>query len=129
MLAVRRLVTAMVATATVAACSGGDDGGTEPNPTPTIDIALAAATLAVVQGTNQTVNVALTRGGGFAGDVALAFEGLPAGVAGVAAPATLGASVTSSVLTFTAAANATTGPATVTVRATGTGVTAKTATL
>jgi hypothetical protein len=127
MLEVRRLVTAMVAVATVAACSGGDDNGTEP--TPAIDIVVAPTTATVAQGGNTTVTLTLTRSGGFTGDVALAFEGAPTGVTPTAAPTTLGSSVTTSVITFTASATAATGPATVTVRATGTGVTAKTATV
>ncbi len=127
MLEVRRLVTAIVAAATVAACSGGDDNGTEP--TPTIDITVAPTTATVAQGGNTTANLTLTRSGGFTGDVALAFEGLPTGVTAAAAPATLGSTVTSSVITFTASGTAATGAANVTVRATGTGVTAKTATI
>lgn len=122
-----RLVTAMTAAAVVAACSGGQDNSIEP--TPTIEITLTPTTATVVQGANTTANLLLTRAGGFTGEVAVAFEGLPAGVTPAAAPATLGSSVTSSVLTFTASATAATGTANVTVRATGTGVTAKTATI
>ena len=127
MLEVRRLASATIAAAMLAACSGGDDGGTEP--TPTIDIALSNAALTIVQGTNQTTTVTLTRSGGFTGDVAVTVEGLPTGVTASAAPATLGASVTSSVVTFTASATAATGAATATIRASGNGVTAKTATV
>lgn len=127
MLEVRRLASATIAAAMLAACSGGDDGGTEP--TPTIDIALSNAALTIVQGTNQTTTVTLTRSGGFTGDVAITVEGLPTGVTAAAAPATLGASVTSSVVTFTASATAAAGPATATIRAAGNGVTAKTATV
>ena len=122
-----RLVTAMTAAAMVAACSGGQDNSIEP--TPTIEITLTPTTATVVQGGNTTANLMLTRAGGFTGEVAVAFEGLPAGVTPAAAPATLGSSVTSSVLTFTASATAATGTANVTVRATGTGVMAKTATI
>jgi hypothetical protein len=124
----KRVVTAMLVAATVAACSGGDDNGTEP--TPTIDIVATPTTATVSQGGNTTVNVALTRSGGFAGDVTLAVES-PTGslITGTAAPATLGSSVTSSVITLTAGAAAPTGAVTVTIRATGTGVTAKTATV
>jgi hypothetical protein len=127
MLEVRRLVTAMVAVATVAACSGGDDNGTEP--TPTIDIVVAPTTATVAQGGNTTVTLTLTRSGGFTGDVALAFEGVPTGVTPTAAPSPLGSAATTSVITFAASGTAATGAATVTVRATGTGVTAKTATV
>src|SRR5688500_7347935 len=123
----KRLVTATIAAAMVAACSGGEDNSVEP--TPTIDITVTPATATVVQGANTTANLTLTRAGGVAGEVAVAFEGLPNGVTAAAAPPTLGSSVTSTVLTFTASATASTGTANVTVRATGTGVTAKTATI
>ena len=128
LLGVKRLVTAIIATAMVTACSGGDDNGTEP--TPTIDITVTPTTATVNQGGNTTVNVALTRSGGFTGDVALAIEApTGSGITGTAAPATLGSSVTSSVVTLNAGATAPTGAVTVTIRATGTGVTAKTATV
>ena len=122
----KRLVTAMLAAATLAACSGGDDNGTEP--TPTINIVATPTTATVSQGGNTTVNVALTRSGGFTGDVTLAVES-PTGslITGTPAPATLGSSVTSSVITLAAGAAAPTGVVNVTIRATGTGVTAKTA--
>jgi hypothetical protein len=125
MLEVRRLMAVVVAAATLAACGDDDDEGTAP--TPTITIALTPATLSVQQGANGTATVTLTRAGGFTGDVAIAVQGLPTGVA--VAPVTIGASSTSGVLTFTASATATPATTTVTVRATGTGVTAKTATL
>ena len=123
MLEVRRLMSVVVATATLTAC--GDDDST--NPSATIAIALSPATVSVQQGANGTATVALTRSGGFTGDVAIAVEGLPTGV--TVAPVTIGASSTSGVLTFTASATAAPATTTVTVRATGTGVTAKTATL
>ena len=127
MLEVRRLMSAMVAAMTVVACSGGGDGGTEP--TPAIAIALSAATLSVTQGATQTVNLTLTRSGGFAGDVSIAVEGLPTGVVSTITPPSLGASVSSAVITIGAAGTATPGVTNATVRATGTGVTAATAAL
>jgi hypothetical protein len=115
----------MVAAASLAACSGGDD----PKPKPSIEIALSAATLSLVQGTNGPVTVTLTRAGGFTGDVAIAVTGAPTGVTVTPAPATIAAGATSVILTI--AAGAATVPATtpLTVTATGTGLTAKTATL
>jgi hypothetical protein len=125
MLEVRRLLTIVVAAATLAACGDDDDEGTEP--TATIAITLSPATLSVQQGANGTATVALTRAGGFTGDVAIAVQGLPTGV--TVAPMTIGGSSTSGALTFTASATAAPATTTVTVRATGTGVTEKTATL
>jgi hypothetical protein len=119
-------MTAVVAAATLAAC-GGDDGGTEP--TPAIAISLSSATLSVTQGTTQTVNLSLTRSGGFTGDVSIAVEGLPTGVVSTVAPPSLGASVSSAVITIGAGGAANPGTINATVRATGTGVTAVTAPL
>jgi hypothetical protein len=127
MLEVKRLASAMIAAAAVAACSGGDDGGTEP--TKAISISLSSAALSVTQGTTGTVSVNLTRSGGFTGDVAVTVEGLPGTVNFTAAPATIGASATSTILTFAAAGTAVPGVINATVRATGTGVTAATAPL
>jgi hypothetical protein len=127
MMELRKLMTAMAAAATLAACSGGDDNGTQP--TPAMSIALSASTLSVQAGSNGTVNLTLTRTGGFTGDVAVTFDGLPTGVTAAAAPATIGAAATSSVITLTAAANATPATTNVTVKAAGTGVTTQTATL
>jgi hypothetical protein len=124
-LEVRRLMTAMIAAATLTACSGGDDGGT--NPTPTIDLALSAATLSVVQGASGTVTGTLTRAGGFAGDVAVTVEGAPTGV--TAAQVTVAANATSGVVTIATTAATAPGTYPLTVRATGNGVTAKTASL
>jgi uncharacterized membrane protein len=127
MLKVRRLVTATFVGAALAACSGGDDGG--PTQTPAISIALSSSTLSVTAGQTGTVTVNLTRSGGFTGDVAVAVEGLPAGVTFTATPASLGSAVTSTVITITVPANAAAGTSNLTVRATGSGVTAQTAAL
>ena len=127
MLAGTRIMSALVVATTIAACSSGDDNGTEP--TPAIEIALSANTLTLTQGTSGTVNVTLTRAIGFTGPVTLAVEGLPAGVTAVAAPTPIPSGSTTSVITVTAAATATPGTANLTVRASGTGVTDKTGTI
>ena len=125
MLAVTRLMTAVSAAVALAACSGGDDGGTEP--TPAISIALSSSALNITQGTTGTVTVNLTRSGGFAGDVAVTVEGLPGTVTFTSAPATIGASVSSAVITFNVGGAAAPGAINATVKATGTGVSAVTA--
>ena len=127
MLETTRFMTALAAAAALAACSGGDDGGT--NPTPAIAIALSGNTISVTQGSTGNVTVSLTRSGGFTGDVSLTVEGLPSGVTYTATPASLGSSVSSSVITISAGGTATPATTSLTVRATGTGVTAQTATL
>jgi hypothetical protein len=125
MLEVTRSMIALVAAATVAACSG--NGGTEP--TPAIEIGLSSATLSVTQGTTSTVNLSLTRSGDFTSDVSIVIEGVPAGVLWTVAPPSLDPSVSSAVIAIRAGTIATPGVTNVTVRATGTGVTAATAAL
>lgn len=86
------------------------------------DAALANVTGAAGTG---TLNVAITRSGGFEGAVTIAVEGLPTGV--TASALTIAPGLLTGTITITAAANATVGTATLTVRGTGTGVTAQTA--
>jgi len=93
-----------------------------------IALALSSATVSVVQGQTATLGVTLTRSGSFAGAVALAVEGLPAGVTAVLTPESVATGATTSTITLSAAATAVAGTATITVRGTGTGVTAATAT-
>ena len=123
----RRLMSALVLTGIVAACSGGDDNGTEP--TPTIGIALSANTLTLAQGNSGTVNVTLTRAGGFTGPVTIAVEGAPTGVTPTAAPTPIPTGSTGSVITINVAATVTPGNYNLTVRGSGTGVTDQTGTI
>lgn len=125
MLAARRLMSAVVAAMAVAACSGGDDNGTEP--TPTIDIALSTATLSIVQGASGTVNVTVTRGGGYTGAVTVDVDGEPTGV--TVTPATIASGSTTGTITIAAAGTAAAATTALTVRATGSGVTDKTSAL
>jgi hypothetical protein len=124
MLEVTRSMIALFAAATVVACS--NDGTA---PTPAIEIGLSSATLSVTQGATNTVNLSLTRSGGFTSDVSIVIEGIPPGVLWTVAPPSLDPSVSSAVITFRAGTIATPGVTNVTVRATGTGVTAATAVL
>jgi uncharacterized membrane protein len=84
------------------------------------------AAVTVVQGATAQSTIAVARLGGFAAGVALTASGLPAGVTATFNPAT--ATGASSVVTFTAAAGAATGPATVTITGTGGGL-SRTATI
>ena len=117
---VTRLMSALVAAATLAACGSDDD--IEPPPTPAISIALSSSTLSVTQGTTVSATVNLTRSGGFTGDVAITIEGLPGTVRYASAPATIGRTTSSAVITFDVAGWATPGAINATVKATGTGV-------
>lgn len=105
-----------------AACSGGGDGGTQPGPTPAIAISLSPASATVAQGGSTPVGVTVTRSGGFTGTVNLTVGGAPSGVSGtVAAPQTSGGVTTAAV---TVAVDAATAPGTytLTVQASGSGV-------
>jgi hypothetical protein len=113
----------------VAAC-----GGPEPTPTPpiipgTLAVAVAPATLSLVAGTVGTSTATITRGGSFTGDVALTAEGAPSGVTVTFASTTLGAGVTSSVVTVATTTTLIAGSYPVAIKASGTGVTLAAATL
>ena len=127
MLEVTRLMSALVAAATIAACGGDDDSVTRP--TPAISIVLSSSAISVTQGTTGSASVNLTRSGGFSGDVAITVEGLPGTVTYASAPATISGNASSAVITFDVAGLATPGGINATVRATATGVNAATSTL
>lgn len=120
---------AVAGSTTITACGGGGGDGTptDPQPNPTIAIALSASTLEVQQGASGNVTVTVTRGGGYTGAVTVAVEGLPTGV--TAPSATIASGTTSATLSFTAAATAAAATAPLTIRATGTGVSAVTSSL
>ncbi len=119
-----RVAAAVLLASLLSACGGGKDTPTQPPPpppVPTATIALGAATGTVLAGSSTTIAVTLTRGGGFAGDVALAVTGAPIGVTVSAQTVAAGATTaTLNVVTTTAAMAGTT---TLTVAGTGTGVT------
>ena len=123
-LRVPRSMVAVVAAAAITACTG--DEGTEPMPA--IAIALSAATVSVAQGGKNTVNLSLSRSGGFTGDVSIAVEGVWSGILTVVGPPSLDPSVSSALITIRVG-SISPGVDSVTVRATGTGVTPATAPL
>ena len=118
-------LTQALVVAIVAGCSGG--GGETTASTPPVQpgtLILGAPTPSVsinVAGTG-TVTLTITRGGSFTGAVSLSLSGLPAGVTGSFAPASLDASSTSSVLTLNAGTTATAGTTAITIAASGAGV-------
>ena len=92
------------------------------NAAPNFTLAANPASLTLVQGgAPATSTVTITRTGGFASAVAFAATGLPAGVTAAFNPASTAGN--STVVTFTAAATAALGPATITVTGTGGGLT------
>jgi uncharacterized membrane protein len=101
---------------------------TAPPASPSIEMVLGASALTIVQGQSATVNVDVTRGGGYAGAVALTLSGAPSGLTHSFAPASLLGSATST-LTITASANIAPGDYQLTVTGSGSGVQDASATL
>lgn len=97
----------------------------DPGPTPSISITLGSSTLTLEQGADGTVQVTVSRAGGYDGAVSVSVDGLPSGV--TASSGQIAAGSSSTTLDITAAAGAAVGSASATVRATGTGVAAATA--
>ena len=114
---------ALVAAMMVAACSGND----VVEPVPAIEIGLSPGALSVTQDASNTVNLSLTRSGGFTGDVSIVIDKLPTGILSTVAPPSLDPAVSSAVITLRAGTIATPGTYNLTVRATGSGVIAATA--
>ena len=118
-----RSLVALVAAVMVAACGGNDS----TDITPAIEIGLSSGALSVTQGATNTVNLSLTRSGGFASDVSIVIEGIPTGILWTVAPPSLDPAVSSAVITLRSSTIVAPGVYNVTVRATGSGVTAATA--
>ena len=122
-----RLQTLAVVASTIllSACGGyGDDGVA---PTPAFTLSVTPTTLSVQAGGGTgTLNVSIARSGGFSGAITVSAEGQPANV--TAATITIPAGSTSGSITVNAAATAVVGDATLTLRGTGIGVAAQTAT-
>ena len=123
------LVRSAVLAFTVAACSGGSDGGTTPSPVAqSISLQLSATSGTVARGASGNSTLSLGRVGGYTGTVALTAENLPTGVTATFTPASLSGSAGSATVVFGVGTTATAGSSTITIRAAGSGVTAATAT-
>ncbi len=97
--------------------------------TPAISLTSTPAAVSIVAGGNGTTAIGVSRTGGFAGDVTLAIDGAPAGVSGSFSANPVLAAGTSSTLTIATTGAALPGIYNLTVRGTGTGVTAATTTV
>ena len=95
-------------------------------PLPGISL-LVAPTLSATAGTVASTSITIVRIGSFTGDVALTLENAPAGVTAAFTPPTITSTGTTSSLALTVPANQSPATTTMTVRATGTGITAQTA--
>lgn len=116
------------------ACSSDGDGGTGPDPdpdpggqTPAIALALSATSASVQQGATTSFTATVTRSGGFAGTVDLAVQNAPAGVTTATSNVQTAGATTTATITVQVGGSAATGGHALTVRATGAGVTAATA--
>ncbi len=111
----------------LAAACAGDSRPVAPSGTLAVDAPGAA--LSVAPGQTGSGRVAVVRGGGFVGEVALAAAEVPPGLAATLTPGTLGADASESVVTAAAAADVAPGSYAFTVVATGAGVARATATV
>lgn len=113
--------------ALLAACGGSDEPtGTvtpppPPPPTPSVTVALSRPDLTVLQGENGTATVTVARTN-YTGPLTLTLEGLPEGITGTLAPATLDAGTATSTLTLAPATTMAAGFYAVQVKAAGTNV-------
>ncbi len=120
------LVVSLLGALLLAGC-GGDGGGDAMGPDPSFQISLSPGSLQVTQGGTGSVQVTVTRTGGFEGNVALSASGLPQGASATFSAQSLLAGVDQSQLQISAG-QAGAGTYTITVTAQGGGIT-RTATL
>ncbi len=127
----------------LAACGGSDSdpsgpsGPGTPDPTPAFTMQVSPSTLNVQAGEaggaavaargDVTLNVSVARSGGFTGAVTVAVQGLPSGV--TASALEIAGGQTSGTVTLTASGTAAGGTSSLTVRGSGSGVAAQTATV
>lgn len=109
----------------LAACPG-EDPNDPGNPIPSITLTVGTTAVTITQGGSGEIAVTIARNGGYTGAVNVAVEGLPAGV--TAQALSIGTGQNSGVITLNAASGAAIGAATLTIRATGTSVSAQTGT-
>jgi hypothetical protein len=111
----------------VCACTTDSSGpGTQGGA---ITLTVSVSALNIVRPGNGTVPATVGRTGDFTGEVTITIEGVPANVLATASPATIGSGVTSSTITITVANDAAAATTNLTIRARGTGVADRTATV
>ncbi len=116
---------ALVALGLGACGSDGGDGGSGPG-NPAIALSLSKTALTAVQGGSDNLTATITRSGGFTGTVTIETTGAPAGVTAAASNVTTSGGTTTGTVTVTVANNVAAGTYNLTVRASGSGVTAVT---
>jgi uncharacterized membrane protein len=118
---------AFCAAAVIALSGCGDESITAAFAVPAISVDVSPAALTLEQGETGTVSASIVRRGGFAGAVALAATGVPAGVAATFDPQSVTGA--SSTLTLEAGPSAAEGTHTITVTGSGAGVSNRSTTL
>ena len=104
----------------------GNGGGGDPPPTPAIALTISPASASVEAGSASSLTATVSRSGGFTGSVSVELQGLPSGVsASEGNPSTSGTTSTFAVAIETTT-SATPGQYELTVRASGSGVSAVT---
>ncbi len=121
-----RTIVPVVAAALVTASCGSDDT-TGPPENPAITVAVSPTSVTLDPGSSETVDLTITRTGGFTGAVTVSASGLPTGVS--ASDVAIASGATTGTLTLNASPGADAGTATATLTASGTGVTSQTASL
>ncbi len=111
--------------ATAAGCGNGDSLGTNP----TIAMTSSKSALAIAQGASDNLRATITRAGGYNGAVAIVAEGIPTGVTATVSNVATSGTTTAGTITLAVGSTVTPGAYTVTVRASGTGVTDATVSL
>jgi hypothetical protein len=99
-----------------------DRGALEPVPAPSILLTATPASVTLTQGESRTLDVQVSRIGGYRGAVELTLTGAPEGVTGSFAPATLPAGVTRSVLTLSSSVSEEFGSYQLRIDAAGAGI-------
>jgi hypothetical protein len=113
--------------ALVACAAAGCDSATG-NKEAKISLSLTTSAVTLSQGDNQTVQISIARTN-FNSAVALTIDGLPSGVTAEFAPVSIPGGATGSALELTASGAATPGITTLTVHATGDGISEQVATI
>jgi hypothetical protein len=119
-----RLLGAVLGAFATGACDGGSTQA--PPARPAITMVLSAPEAQLLPGESKTLGVTITRTGFFTAAVELTAESVPAGV--TIPPVTIAAGAATGILTIMTEPGAAPGTGTVTVRATGQGISAQTAT-
>lgn len=111
-----------------ASCSSDGGGDVTDNKNPTITVTIDPTSASVEQGSSTDVAVTVTGGGGFTGTATVSLQGAPSGVTGTVSNVQSSNGNTSATLTIAVGASVAPDDYSLTVHATGSGVSASDAT-